>query len=64
MIRFLLVAVLAAPVLTACKKDPIVLLCQPLESYGDKVALRIDEEASTADLLNPFSLMKEKEKLL
>lgn len=61
MIRLLIVAALTVSVLTACKKEPIVLLCQPTESYGDKVALRIDEEASTADLLNPFSLIKEKD---
>lgn len=61
MLRLIVVAALMAPLLAGCKKDPIVLLCEPFDLYEEKVALRIDVDASTADLLNPFSLSKEQE---
>lgn len=43
--------------LSGCQKEPVKLLCSPLTQWADKVAIELDEEKSTAKLLDPISLL-------
>ena len=56
MLRNLIVISFIVGVMSACQKDPLVILCQPEESWGDKVAIRIEEDKEQAQLLDTITL--------